>query len=63
MVTFMGYWANVRVHIVERMTISPCLESLIIKRRRFNQNNSSRSCANRGRATKWALAHKIGNYR
>lgn len=48
--SFVGYWANVQRRIAAQMVIAPYLESLIIKRRRFNQNNSGLPyCVQNGR--------------
>ncbi|EJL6404658.1 hypothetical protein NMS23_003475 [Vibrio parahaemolyticus] len=50
--SFVGYWADVRQRIADQMEVAPRLESLIIKRRRFNQNNSGLSyCVQNGRLT------------
>lgn len=50
--SFVGYWADVRQRIADQMEVAPCLESLIIKRRRFNQNNCGLSyCVQNGRLT------------
>lgn len=47
--SFTRYWSDVRAHIAERTATSPCLESLIVKRRRFNQNHSGHSyCVENG---------------
>ncbi|MCR9656238.1 hypothetical protein NB537_15760 [Vibrio parahaemolyticus] len=41
--SFRSYWPGVRQHIADRMKVAHRLESLIIKRRRFNQNNRGHS--------------------